>query len=661
MNITELARILKITPQELLDTLPKMGFDIGRRAIKIDSGVAQRIIKEWTLMKKRLNHDQQMKKYEQANNEDGEKKEKKIVKLPSHITVRDFAALTGQPINAVLSELMKNSIFVSLNERIDFETAWLIGSDLNLDIQPLENNEENPSDIKSSEKLKGILDKENADDMQSRPPVIVVMGHVDHGKTKLLDAIRRTDVVAGEAGGITQHIGAYQVTRRNRLITFIDTPGHEAFTAMRSRGAKIADVAILVVAADDGVKPQTIEAYRIIEAAKVPFVVAINKIDKPEANIDKTKQELSNQLGIIPEDWGGKVPCLPVSARDGQGIVEILDTILLISDMEAQNIKANPAAEAVGTIVESHVDKGSGPVATILIQNGTLRVGDQLCLENIALGRVRALKDYKGESVVEAVPSMPVEIMGLKGLPEVGDIIEVGSGEKIKFRKNKSFSPPSAQNSSGNGKEEDEGAKKICLIIKSDVLGSAEAIEESLMKINSSKAVVKILHKGLGNITDGDIKRAEATGAAVIGFNVKVPTNIMEMSREKNVTIKLYRIIYDLINDVKKQINELIEPDIKRVELGKLQVLALFRTEKTNQILGGKITEGIVEAEALVEIYREGEYMDSGRLSRLQAGKQDVKSVEKGQECGLQYEGKPIIKEGDILHFYKEEKIYAKI
>jgi translation initiation factor IF-2 len=356
---------------------------------------------------------------------------KKTVSMSNHITVRDFSGLTGIPVNIVLAELMKSGVFVSLNERIDYDTAWLLGSELNVEVKLEEKKDQD--DKKEVEKLKTILAGE--ENLVVRPPVIVVMGHVDHGKTKLLDAIRKTNVMAGEAGGITQHVGAYQVEKNGRILTFIDTPGHEAFTAMRSRGAKIADIAILVVAADDGVKPQTTEAFRIVQSVGIPFIIAINKIDKPEANIDKVKQELSSQLNVIPEDWGGNTVCVPVSAREGTGINDLLDVIILTADAEKNNIRANPDGIPVGTVIESHVDKGSGPVATLLVQNCTIRIGDQLTFENIIYGKVRSLKNYLGENIDMAVPSQPALLIGLKILPQVGDILQVGEGEKMKIKK----------------------------------------------------------------------------------------------------------------------------------------------------------------------------------------------------------------------------------
>ncbi len=652
MNITELARILKIPVKQLSQIQPQLGYDICQKAIKVDSQIANKIINQWPVLKKRLEVERQEKKDEAIEINPAEQNKKEFT-IPSFITIRDFSALTGLPVNKTLAELMKNGIFSSLNEKIDFETAAIIGADLGLEIKPAEQSPDRL--IKEEDKLKKILDQENSASLQVRPPVIVVMGHVDHGKTKLLDAIRKTNVAAGEAGGITQHIGAYQINHQGKIITFIDTPGHEAFTAMRNRGAKIADIAILVVAADDGVKPQTVEAYRIIEAAKLPFVVAINKIDKAEANIENTKQQLANQLKIIPEDWGGKIVCVPISAKEIKGIDELLNMLLLTAEMIEDNIKANYKAEAIGTIIDSRIDKGEGPVATVLIQNGTLKVGDSLCFNNNFYGKVRALKDYRGQNVAFATPSMPVKIIGLKIAPVIGDILQVGQGERISFKRIKTDQTVKTEELA------DEKIKKINLMIKSDVLGSGEAIEGSLAKIDNLGIKINVISKGLGNITEGDINRAETNRAKIIGFNVKINPFALELAREKNVAVKIYKIIYELINDINAQAEALIEPEIKKVYLGKVKVLAIFRTETDGQIVGGKVIEGKVELGSRLEIIRDQQIIGQGELIKLQSGKQNMTIVETNQEAGIQYRGKPMIRLDDILQFYKEEKIIRKI
>ncbi len=653
MNITELARTLRISPQELKDLLPQMGFNIGQRAIKVDNNTAKKIIKNWSILKHQL--DLKKAALTQKMKEEDAKREKKVVYIPHALSVRDFAEISEVPVNKILAELMKNGVFASINEKIDFDTAMIIGGDLFLDVQPKVGDDETEDE---KNKLVDILEKEDTENLMDRPPVIVVMGHVDHGKTKLLDSIRQSNVVAGEAGGITQHIGAYQVVRKEKVLTFIDTPGHEAFTAMRSRGAKVADVAILVVAADDGVKLQTIEAFRIIEAAKIPYIVAINKIDKPEADLDRTKQELATQLNITPEDWGGKTICVPVSAKEGTGIENLLDMLVLVSEAElGDSLKANPKSSAAGTVVESNVDKAAGPVATILIQNGTLSIGDQLCFNGIIYGKVKALKNYRGESIISAGPSTPVKILGLKLSPAVGDILEAGEGVKVKMRNMR----PSTEHQVINENSNDENIPKVNLLIKADFLGSAEAIEESLLKINTEKVKAKIISKGLGNITEGDVKRAEDSDAILIGFNIRLTPAIENLIREQNVRVKTFTVIYDLIKFVTGEMQSLVKPEINRIDEGRIKILAIFRTEPRAQIVGGKVLDGRALVDTLVEVMRGDEMVALGKLTQLQSGKQNVKEVEKDLECGLRFEGNPIIEEGDIIKMYREEKVIDKL
>jgi translation initiation factor IF-2 len=655
MNVTELARILKVTPNDLKEKLPRMGFDIGYRAIKIDPKTAQMILRDWPFLLRKLQTEDAEKVKAEREEMIAEGVVKQVVPIPSVLTVRDFAALTHLPVNKVLAELMKNGVFASMNERIDSDTATIIGQSLGVDVVMDEAAVKQEENTRCEKKIEEILNKEDQSKLIIRPPVIVVMGHVDHGKTKLLDTIRTTNVAGGEHGGITQHIGAYQAIKNSRLITFIDTPGHEAFTAMRSRGARIADVAILVVAADDGVQPQTVEAYKIIQAAGLPFIVAINKVDKPGISVDKIKQELTNKLGLLPEDYGGKIVCAPISALKGTGISELLDLILLTADSDAKNMRANPEAEAVGTVIESHIDKNSGPVATILIQNGTLHVGDQVCLGGNICGKARALKNYKGEDVKEAKPSMPVKIIGLKIAPAVGDVLEAGEGERVKGKMEKVCQNRSTIQMKSEG-EDSEDIKKLNLIIKSDVLGSAEAIEESLVKLNTDEVKVKILIKGLGNIIEGDIARAENSNAEIIGFNVKITPQIESVIREKGIKVHTFNIIYDLIEYIEGEMKKLVVPKFQRVDIGRLKVLKIFRTENKSQIIGGKVLDGIAKNNVRAEIMRNKAMVAQGKIVKLQAGKMDVPSVDKDQECGLQYEGKPVIQEGDILQFFEEKE-----
>lgn len=651
MNISELARILKVPPQDLLEGLPQLGFDIGRKAIKIDNHTANKIIRNWSTLSKRLPKRQQAARAEAVV-----KAAVSNVSVPPFIAVKDFAALLKMPINKLLSELIKNNIFTSLNERIDFETAAIIGADLGVEVTLAAEQDTEAEGQSAQDKIKVALSQN--DNALTRPPVVVIMGHVDHGKTKLLDTIRHTNVVESEAGGITQHIGAYQITHNSKKVTFIDTPGHEAFTAMRNRGAKVADIAILVVAADDGVKPQTVEAYRIIEAAKIPFIVAINKIDKPEANLDKTKQELSTQLNIIPEDWGGKIVCVPLSAKSGDGVNELLDMILLVADVGAETRKADPKAQALGTIIESRLDKGEGPIATVLVQNGTLHVGDPIMFNGIACGKVRSLKDHMGAAVTEAEPGTPVKLNGLKFVPTVGDVLEVGEGERVK---QKVRSSQLSTTVAPDEEEKEASGPAINLIIKADTLGSGEAIENSLSKIDSQGVRLNIISKGLGNIAEGDILRAETNSAQIVGFNVRLLPHAEELARDKNVNVALYRIIYDLINDIKTKIQELVKPEIERVDLGRLKVAAIFRTEPKFQILGGKVLDGIIKAGSKLEVKRDDEIVAEGTLGSLQSGRVEVERVETNQEAGMRFEGKPVIKEGDIILCYEEKQTVKKV
>jgi translation initiation factor IF-2 len=664
MNVTELARKLKLNTTELLEILPEFGFDIGKKAIKVDDKVARKILDKSSEIKDKIeaNKKAKLEEFKRLQEQDDGIKEKKEVEIPSVVTVRELARIIDQPVNEVIKELMKNGVMASLNERIDFETASIIADEFNVTLKSAEDL--GKTEVKR-EDIKSIIGREQKSDLKPRAPVVVVMGHVDHGKTKLLDTIRKSNVVGEEAGGITQHIGAYQVEKQDNKITFIDTPGHEAFTAMRSRGAKIADVAILVVAANDSIKPQTVEAIKIIQQAQIPMIVAINKIDLPEANIEKVKQDLS-AMNLTPEDWGGKTITLPISAKENVGLDNLLDTILLVSEMEKDKIVANPDKKAVGTIIESHIDKGEGPVATILVQNGTLQVGDNICIDDVFFGKARNLKNYKNQAIEQAGPSVPVKVIGLKYAPKVGDIVEVKCKIERKHKKIKAFDiskEESAIKQPVISEEETEeiGVKTINLIIKADVLGSLEAITESLEKIDTEEVKVKVISKGLGNITDTDINLADSSDALIIGFNVKAIPLAQDLAREKNIDIQYYDVIYKLIEDIKDRLSALISPEIIRNDLGKLKVLAIFRTENKSMIIGGKVLEGKVVKPAKADVLRDKELIFSGKITELQAGKQEVNEVPEDQECGLKFEGKPEIQEGDILQVYQEEIVTKKL
>jgi translation initiation factor IF-2 len=662
MNVSELVRQLNTTPQELYDLLPQFGFDVGRHAVKVDDRVAYKIIEIWPRKYRMWKMEQEeIKKRERllvgASGVAAESKG--TLEIPSAITVRDFSAKMNLPVTSVIRELVKNGILASLNERIDYDTANIIAGDFGFKVVPESDKKEEVDKMTASvDRLEKILDSEEKKDLVARPPVVVVMGHVDHGKTRLLDAIRKTNVMEGEAGGITQHIGAYQTTKNGRALTFIDTPGHEAFTVMRSRGAKVADIAILVVAADDGVQPQTKEAIKIIEAAKLPYIVALNKIDKPEADVQRVQTQLA-ELGLQPEEWGGKTIMVPVAAKAGTNIDKLLDMVILVADLEKDKIMANPKRTAVGTIIESHVDPQAGPVATMLVQGGTLRVNDNLAVEHALYGRVRAMKNWKGETVKEAPPSTPVRILGFKVAPAVGDVLEApesvkGLEKKLKptyLAQEKSVVTQVSQTQAGADIEK----QKYKIIIKVDVLGSLEAILGSLERMIHPKVGVEVVGKGLGTITETEILQAEATGAHIFGFHVPVVPKAEQLAKTKGVTIHHYKIIYDLLGDVKKVLEGMLKPEVFIEEFGKMAVLGIFRTDKKYMIVGCRVEQGKVEEKLKVRIKRQGELVGEGQILELKVGKQDVKDVLLGQECGVKLQSKDKVEVGDVLEVYKEE------
>ncbi|MFA6909004.1 MAG: translation initiation factor IF-2 [Patescibacteria group bacterium] len=659
MNVTELARRLKIPTDSLRDLIPDLGFDVGKKAIKVDDRVAQQIIKK---IKSQPNLLEDMRKKKLAAVKTEEKAvagadTSRPLQLPQQIAVRDFADMLKMPVTQVVKELMNSGILASLNEQIDFETASIIAEDLGFATELTKKAETH-----AEATIESLVASDTEEHLVERPPVVVVMGHVDHGKTKLLDAIRKTNVVEGEAGGITQHIGAYQVVYKKRGLTFIDTPGHEAFTTMRSRGARVADIAILVVAADEGIKPQTQEAITIIQNSELPFIVAINKIDKEGANIERIKQQLAEK-NLLPEDWGGKVITVPISAKQNKGIPELLDTVILVADMEKDNIRANPDRAAVGTIIESRVSKAEGPIATVLVQSGTLRTGDLVSVGGIG-GKVKTMKDFRGQDVREAVPSTPVKILGLKTASAVGDILQVQQDVKAlkktlkehelhKMKYRASFDARTG--------DDDERIQKMPIILKSDTLGSQEAILQALETLELPDFKITVIKKGLGNITESDLESAQATHAIVYGFHVQMTPPIAQIASEQNLPVKMYDIIYELIQDVKQEGEKILVPEIVRTEEGRVKVLAIFRTEKKHMIVGGTVTKGRAIVNAQVNILRGVEQMGTGKITGLQAGKQNVKEVLANQECGLSYEGSVVIQIGDFLDIFTEVKRYRKL
>jgi translation initiation factor IF-2 len=664
MNVSELARRLRTTPTELLAKLPELGFDIGARAIKVDDRVGEQIYRRW-MEAQRLERMRQMYvKQAAVPVHTGPKTE---IELPSVLAVRDFAGLMKIPVTRVIQQLMKAGILASQNERIDFTTAAIIAEELGFTAKPESKSasEESAEVLEAADRIKTIREGEKTEDLKERPPVVVVMGHVDHGKTSLLDAIRKTNVVARESGGITQHIGAYQVEKKDKKVTFIDTPGHEAFTVMRSRGAKVADIAILVVAADDGVQPQTKEAYNIIQAAKIPFVVAMNKIDKADADPNRVMGQLA-ELGITVEEWGGKIPMAKVSAKKGLGIDELLDTVLLVAELERDRITANPKRLAAGTVIEAHVDKGEGPVATVLVQAGTLRRNDWLAIGNTAYGRVRLMRDWMGKALEVALPGTPVKVLGFKVTPSVGDILEVPEDPKLLEQKKSWASQQMAESFTATKAKPVEGEeqtkKMLNVILKTDVLGSLEAILGMFEKVQHELVGVTVIQKGLGNITDADIDRAATSQPAVVyGFNVLLPTQMEILARDKNVEVKLAKVIYDLFDDVVAKLNALLPQEVIVTEQGSMEVAAIFRSESGKMIVGARVKEGKIFPSAKVRVWRGEQLVGDGVLEALQIGKSPVKEVAGGQECGVSYRGKVKLQAGDRLDAYSEESKARKL
>ncbi|MFA6486426.1 MAG: translation initiation factor IF-2 [Candidatus Magasanikbacteria bacterium] len=661
MNVTELARQLKTNPQKLLQILPEFGFDVGARAVKIDDRVATQIQKAWRRIKFVLDERERKEAEKQKELEKANRRESGVtVAIPSKLTVREFAERLTMPVNKLIVELMKNGILAAQNENIDHDTAMIVAQEMGFTVVEEERAVKDENAGEHVQNLQKILSEENT---APRPPVIVVMGHVDHGKTKLLDAIRETNVVDTEAGGITQHIGAYQViwtdpkTKIKKPLTFIDTPGHEAFTVMRSRGAKVADIAILVVAADDSVKPQTIEVINIIKAAKLPVVVAINKIDKPGADAQKVRNDLSLH-GIVADDWGGETPVVEISAKQKLNIDKLLDTLMLVGDMNEATIRANADRPAAGTVIEARVSKGEGPVATILVQTGTLHLNDALVINGEIYGKVRAMKNYRGENMTEAAPSTPVRILGFKIAPAVGDVLDVsqsGTAQKIDLKDKRAAQMGAEQHMVVKSDNvDDENKKAFNILVKTDVLGSLEAIIGSIEKLKNDEVSVKIVGKGLGNITADDVGKAQASGAVIYGFNVFGTPVANEMMQKNNIFFRQFKIIYDMFDDIKEELQKLLNPEFIVTEFGNFKVLKIFRTERHSQVLGGRVEMGKLIVDAKVRVKRDGEIMGIGKLTRLQSSKQNMTEIPAGTECGVQYEGKTKVEEDDILEAYTE-------
>ena len=597
-----------------------------------------------------------------------EPRERGAIELPLTITVKELADLLDVNPADVIRELIKSGIFATINQLIDRDTASLVASELGYEVaEPTvaagtaSGNGEVEAPV--SQAVKEVLfEEDKAEDLQPRAPIVTVMGHVDHGKTSLLDAIRTTDVAAGERGGITQHIGASEVIKDDRRVVFLDTPGHEAFTAMRARGARVTDIAVVVVAADDGVMPQTLEAIDHARAAKVPIVIALNKIDKPDANVDRVKNELA-EAGVVIEEYGGDVPLVPVSARTRTGLDDLLEVTLLVADL--QELKANPKRSAVGTIVEAQLDKGRGPVATALVQTGTLRVGDIIVVGS-TFGRVRALENDKGKRVTKAGPSTAAVVLGLADVPEAGDILRVVTGEKearAMVEQRKAAESARAGEAGGRATLEDlyrqiqaGQTKELRIILKADVSGSLGAITHALDALSTDEVRISVIHEGAGDITDNDILLAAASDAIVVGFNTKLVDTARRTAEAEGVDVRSYDIIYKLTDDIDAALKGLLEPEIVEVVEGRAEVRQIFRVGKNTVIAGCYVTEGhIIRGGA--RVWRGGKVIATDRIESLRRFRDDVREVAANLECGIGLANFNDLAEGDVIECFTTQTI----
>lgn len=584
---------------------------------------------------------------------------KGMVEIPESITVKELAEKTNVSAAVLIGALMKNGILANINQVIDYDTAVIITADLGVQLKKAHESATAEDIFRGN--LEKLLEEDAEAVLERRPPVVVVMGHVDHGKTTLLDAVRDAHVVDSEAGGITQHIGAYQVEHKGRKITFLDTPGHEAFTAMRARGARVTDVAILVVAADDGIMPQTIEAINHAKDAGVPIVVAINKMDKPDANPNKIKAELVEH-GLQSEDWGGQTIMVPISAKKREGIDELLESVLLTADM--LDLKANPKRPAVASVVESHLDPGLGPVATILVNTGTLNIGDNFIVGQ-TFGRVKIMKDAHKKNLKSIGPSDTAQIAGLNAPVESGQILQVMDSEKVARQKAMQVHNMAKEEliSAGMGMQEilqriKEGTLKLLkVVLKADTQGSLEAIKQALAKVKNDDVAIRVIHSGVGSISESDVMMAAASrGTLVLGFHTDANLQVERLAERMGIEVVTYKVIYELIDDLKKILTGMLQPEVILVELGRFKVLKVFFTGKNEMVVGGTITEGKMEKKAKLRVLRDGEKIGEGQLTGLKLVNEDVDSLEKGTECGVRYLGKVALQEHDVLEAWKEEK-----
>lgn len=640
LRVYELAKQLKISSKELLAILKDLDIDVKNHMSNLEHETAE-LVKDLV-----IEDDEEKDSSKKADKE-------KVITLLDKISVKELGTKMNIDPIKIIKKLMDFGLMVNINAEIDFDSAKKLGKEFGFTIK-----KEEKDFIKTTQVI-----EDDEEDLELRPPVITVMGHVDHGKTSLLDAIRKTEVTSREAGGITQHIGASEVDVSGKKLIFLDTPGHEAFTAMRARGATVTDIAILVVAADDGVMPQTVEAINHAKAAGVPIIVAVNKIDKPEAKPERIKQQLS-EYNLIPEDWGGDTVFVNVSARSGEGIEHLLEMLLLVAELE--ELKANPKANATGVIIEAKLDKGRGPVATVIIQRGTLKIGDGI-VAGTASGRVRALFDYRGKRIKAAGPSKPVEVLGLSEVPEAGEILKASEDEKDakaiadknrQKQREEAFSTPQRITLDKLYDKVKKGeVKDLNLIIKADVHGTIEALKQSLEECSSDEVQVKIIHGGVGAVSESDVMLASASNAIIIGFNVRPDSKAKKLAETELIDIRTYRVIYDVVDDIKAAMKGMLEPEYKEVVLGRADVRALFKVPNVGTVAGCLVTDGRITRKSKIRILRQGNIIHEGNIDSLKRFKDDVKEVTSGYECGISIENFNDIKEQDVFEAYINKEV----
>lgn len=676
IRVYKLADELEMESKELIDILNNLGIEVSSHMSTVEDDTAE-LVREEVQEKQRektkeTEVDSETKEEkdtqevsqkpetteEETDEEEKEEDETDYVAVNEGITIRELADKMDISANKIIKEMMQLGIMTNVNYSLDEDEVEILKEELGLEVKLTDEVEEEED---TELQLEEIVDK--PEDLEPRPPIVTVMGHVDHGKTTLLDYIRQSRVAEGEAGGITQHIGAYQAEYDNNKITFIDTPGHEAFTAMRARGAQLTDIVILMVAADDGIMPQTEEAINHAQAAGIPMIVAINKIDKPNAQPDRVKQELTEH-GLVPEEWGGDTICVPISALKGENIEELLEMVNLVAELE--ELQSNPNRVADGVIIESELDRGRGPIATVLVKNGTLKIGNYIIAGSIT-GRVKALLDEHGERVKEANPGTPVIVLGFNDVPAAGDYLRVMEDErraKELADRRKEKKKEERINKDTKVSLEDlyrniqEGEiKELNVIIKADVQGSIAALESSLLNIKSDEVSVNVIHTGVGSINETDVNLASASNAIIIGFNVRPGTNARKAAEKESVEIKTYRVIYKVIEEVRDAMSGLLEPEYKEKVVGRVEVRETFKVPDVGFIAGSYVQEGEVNRNDYVRLIRNGVVKHEGRISSLKRFEDDVREVKQGYECGIGIKNYNDVKVGDILEIYRYKEI----